>query len=240
MESQFEEKSDFWRTAGLLLIGLVIGYAIGRFELTSISFENEDKNAPKDTTQTAQETNVGDTKKQVVFSTDGDPLLGSEDAPVTIIDFSDYQCPFCKKFYSEIFPQLKADYIQTGKVAYVFRDFPLNIHPKAQYAHYAADCANEQNKYWEMHDMLFDKQDEWTESENLTETFTNYARELGLNTGTFEECVTSEKYRDEIEKDKNDGISYGIKGTPTFILNDKIIRGVSSYEQLKQLIEKEL
>lgn len=241
MKSYEEERSDFWRTAGLVLIGLFLGYIIGRFELTTITFENNNEDiAPKDNVESIQDANASPADEPVVISENDDPYVGSEEAPVIIIDFSDYQCPFCAKFYSEMFPQLEVDYINTGKVKYVFRDFPLNIHPKAQYAHYAAECGKEQNKYWEMHGILFEKQSEWSKSEDIIETFISYADESGLNVASFKECLTSERYRDEVAKDKEDGISYGVKGTPTLIINGKIIRGISTYDQLKQVIEKEL
>jgi len=240
MEIHEEEMGNFWRNAALILIGLFIGYIIGRFELTTVTVKNDQTAPTGNTVSEVQDTNTEEPTNQLVASVDDDPSIGQEEAAITIIDFSDYQCPFCAKFYSEILPQLKTDYIQTGKVKYVFRDFPLNVHPKAQYAHYAAECAKEQNKYWEMHDMLFEKQAEWSEAENLVETFTLYAGEIKLNTTNFNSCMTSEKYREEIAKDKEDGISYGVKGTPTIIINGKLIRGVSNYEQLKQLLEKEL
>lgn len=241
METHEEETNNLWRTVGLILVGLFIGYIIGRFELSTITFENNNSNAASNTnSETAQTNTQTPTAEPIIVSADDDPFVGSEDSPITIIDFSDYQCPFCAKFYAEIFPQLDIDYIKTGKVKYVFRDFPLNIHPKAQYAHNAAQCAGEQNKYWEMHNMLFEKQAEWGASEDLIETFTAYSLEAGLNTVNFKECLTSERYADEVAKDRNDGISYGVKGTPTLFINGKIIRGVGTYEQLKQLLEKEL
>jgi protein-disulfide isomerase len=240
MEIYEEEKGTFWRNAALVLIGLFIGYIIGRFELTTITIKNDQTAPAKNTVNEVQNTNTEATVNQVVASADDDPFIGQEEAAITIIDFSDYQCPFSAKFYSEILPQLKTDYIQTGKVKYVFRDFPLNIHPKAQYAHYAAECAKEQSKYWEMHDILFEKQKEWSEAEDLVETFTLYAGEIKLNTVNFKNCMTSETYKDEVAKDREDGISYGVKGTPTIIINGNIVKGISTYEQLKQLLEKEL
>ena len=137
-------------------------------------------------------------------------------------------------------PQLEIDYIQTGKVKYVFRDFPLNIHDHAQYAHLAANCAGEQNNYWGMNNILFGKQLEWSQSEDLITTFTTYAEEIGINSYTFNECLSEERYLDEIAKDKADGISYGVKGTPTLFINGKVARGISTYEQLKLLLDKEL
>lgn len=228
METAEEERSNFWRNTSLILIGLLIGYIIGRFELTSITFKNE--NAATGKTEI----------NEIVISSDDDPYMGLEDAKITIIDFGDYQCPFSAKFNINILPQLEADYIKTGKVKYVFRDFPLNIHPKAQYAHYAAECGKEQGKYWEMNKILFEKQSDWSKSEDIIKTLNTYATEVGIGGYKFEDCLKSEKHKEEVEKDKNDGISYGIKSTPTIIVNGKIIRGISTYDQLKQLIEKEL
>ncbi len=240
METIAEERSNFWRNTSLILIGLLIGYMMGRFELTNVTFRNDNAATEKTEITNSQNPTNNTANNEIVISPDDDPYMGSEDAKVTIIDFSDYQCPFSAKFNINILPQLEAEYIKTGKVKYVFRDFPLNIHPKAQYAHYAAECAKEQNKYWEMNKILFEKQSDWSNSEKIIETFSTYAAEIGMNKYTFEDCLTSEKHREEVEKDKNDGISYGIKGTPTIIVNNKIIRGISTYDQFKQLIEKEL
>ncbi|MCD6109946.1 DsbA family protein [bacterium] len=241
MESKKEKKDNSWRTIGLILIGLLVGYISGRFELTTITFNNDNKTV-RNPVKTMDDKSAVTTpsKKPIAISEDDDPYLGDENTIVTIIDFSDYQCPFCNKFYSNILPQLKTDYIDTGKVKYVFRDFPLNIHPKAKYAHYSADCALEQGKYWEMHNKLFESQSDWEKSDDLTKTFTDYASELGMNTSNFQECLASEKYKDEVKKDIEDGISYGVKGTPTLFINGKPIRGVSNYEYLKQTIEKAL
>lgn len=239
-----EVKNNPWRTFGLLLIGLFIGYIIGRFELTTITFENDDENIkPAANEEVMQE----ETDEKTVTTTtsdkiyiDGEPYIGSLEAPVIIVDFSDYECPFCYKFYTEMYPKFKEDYIDTGKVLYISKDFPLNIHPKAQYAHYAAQCAREQDKFWEMHKLLFEKQSEWTESEDMTETFVGFGREIGLYETTFRDCMTSEKPLEEIMQDRQEGLDLGIKGTPTLFINGKIVRGVSSYEQFKQLIEKAL
>ncbi len=240
--NEHDDTTNIWRTIGLILIGLLAGYIVGRFELTSLSFEKNDNSLPATLEQQTAKANDETTqqKKDIIISIDDEPALGNEDAPITIVNFSDYQCPFCEKFYQEIFPQLNEDYIQEGTVRYVFRDFPLTIHPQAQYAHYAAECARDQQSYWEMHNMLFEKQNQWTKTEDLIEEFNSYAQELSLNAVVFGECINSEKYRDEIAKDREDALSYGFKGTPTLVVNKTILRGITTYEELQEVIEKTL
>ncbi|MBU1446298.1 DsbA family protein [Patescibacteria group bacterium] len=236
-----ESSQNIWKTASFILIGLIVGYIIGRFELATIEFHN-DSNIKKtvvesgnaQTTQTEQE-NV------LEISADDDDFLGSEDAPILIVEFSEYQCPFCAKMYKEIYPNLKKDFIDTGKVKYVYRDFPLTIHTNAINAAMAAECAGDQGKYFAMHDMLFENQTTWAKEENPKTNFDEYAKNIGLNAATFTECYESEKYTEEILKDKAEGISYGVQSTPTLFINGKLIRGVpNSYANLKSIIEGEL
>lgn len=151
-------------------------------------------------------------------SMDDDAVLGSEDAPVTIIEFSDYQCPFCNRHYVQTLPQLKAEYINTGKVKLVFRDFPLTFHTEADEAAEAAECAGEQGKYWEMHDKLFESVDEWGGKSDPKDVFKNLASDIGLDSTDFNECLDSGKYTQEVQEDEQDGASLGITGTPGFFL----------------------
>ena len=135
----------------------------------------------------------------------GRPMLGESQAPVTIVEFSDYQCPFCRRYALNVFPTLKGEYIDTGKVRYVFRDFPLtSIHAQAQKAHESAHCAGEDDKYWEMHDALFQKQNDLT-----VPSLKQYAADLGLNSTRFNECLDSGKYQDEIQKEVAKGAAAG-------------------------------
>lgn len=233
-----KKSQNIWQTAALILIGVLIGYMAGRFEFMVFPQDVTEK------TKVIADENVvttPDPPEIQIIDEDGDPSIGSNNASIVIVDFSDYQCPFCDKFYTTILPSLKKDYIDTGKIKYVYRDFPLNIHPKAMNAAMAAECANDQNKYWEMHDMIFDNQAEWGVSEDVNAILISYATELGLNTSTFTSCLNDEKYKEEIEKDRADAIKYGAKGTPTLFVNGKILRGVpQSYETFKNFIEGEL
>src|SRR3990172_6070851 len=171
-------------------------------------------------------------------------MRGGIEAKLTLIEFSDFQCPFCERFYRETLPQIEREYISTGKVRMVYRDFPIdNIHKDAQKAAEAAQCAGEQGKYWNMHDKLFENQ-KALGVDNLKK----YATELRLSTDRFDDCLNSGKYAEEIQKDLVDGQEAGVEGTPTFYLgytNDKDktiqgkpIRGAMPYNNFKQAIDK--
>lgn len=168
------------------------------------------------------------------ISENDDPKLGAKDAKVVVVEFSDYACPYCAKFALEVEKRIVENY---GKVVrIVFRDFP--VHGEASIkAAIAANCANEQSKFWEYHYLLFERQKEWYG--NFSK-FYEYAEELSLNVSKFKECLESDKYRAEVEKDYDDGIEYGVRGTPTFFINGDIVVGYRSYEEFAKLIEEKL
>ena len=154
-------------------------------------------------------------------SLDDDPFKGDSNAPITIVEFSDFQCPFCSRFYQQTLSELEENYIDTGKVKFVYRDFPLDsIHPNARPTHIAAECADEQGKFWEYHDILFENQGQWNRlaSEDLENSLIQYAQNLSLDVTSFETCLGSEEIADEVNKDALDARSYGISGTPSFFV----------------------
>ncbi|MCC7203348.1 MAG: DsbA family protein [Nitrospirae bacterium] len=151
--------------------------------------------------------------QEVTAGTDDDPFLGRSDAPVTIIEFSDYQCPFCGRFVKNTLPDIVKKYIDTGKVKYIFRDFPLDFHKNAPKAAEAANCAGDKGKYWEMHDKLFDNQ-----SALSLDNLRQYATEIGLDADSFNACLDSGRHAEEITKDLEDGIKATVSGTPTFVI----------------------
>jgi protein-disulfide isomerase len=172
--------------------------------------------------------------EKVHVSEDDDPWIGAKDAKVVIVEFSDYACPYCAKFALEVEKKIVENYKNTVKL--VFRDFP--VHGESSYkAAEAANCAREQGKFWEYHYLLFERQKEWY---NNVSKFLDYAEELGLNSEKFRECLDSGKYRQEVEKDFMDGVSYGVQGTPTFFINDDMVIGYRSYEEFTRLIEERL
>jgi len=160
---------------------------------------------------------------------------GALDAPVTIVEFSCFECPFCARFFQETLPQIEENYINTGKVKFVYRHFPLAFHSNAQKAHEAAECANEQGKFWEYHGILYENI-QALEVANLKK----YAENLGLNVSQFNECLDSGKMADEVEKDAREAQGYGVEGTPTFFINGIKLVGAQPYQVFEQIIEQEL
>lgn len=186
---------------------------------------------------------VPNTPPEVVeVSADNDPMLGDKDAKVMIIEFSDFQCPFCRKFWREALASIRKEYVDTGKAKLVYRDFPLSGHPAAHISAQASECAHEQGKYWEMHDKMFseqDKQGEGTVTYGENE-LKKWAKEIGLNTNQFNQCLSSGKYKAEVDKDFQDGNAAGVTGTPTVYVNGKKIVGAQEFSVFKQAIEAEL
>ena len=179
---------------------------------------------------------------------DNDPIRGDPNAPITIVEFSDFQCPFCARFHTQTLPSILEEYIEQGKVNLVYRDFPLqSIHPNALPAAVAAECANEQGKYWEFHDMLFEKQNDWSRlsSDALISTFSQYATDVSLEQQQFDSCLESGKYLQEVQGDLSDGRDYGVTGTPGFFIgNDEIgfekLSGAQPFDSFKKVIDAQL
>jgi protein-disulfide isomerase len=132
---------------------------------------------------------------------------------VAVIEFSDYQCPFCGRYSKDTYAQIENDYVETGKIKYVFRDLPLPFHNQAFKAAEAAHCAGEQGKFWEMHDLLFHNQTALT-----PEQLPAYAKDLGLSEGPFQQCLDTARFAADIKKDIADAGTVGVSGTPTFLI----------------------
>lgn len=144
----------------------------------------------------------------------GAPVLGQDGARVTIVEFSDYQCPFCARYSRETYPQLDRDYIRTGKVRYVFRDLPIeSLHPQAFKAHEAANCAGDQNKYWEMHDRLFANQ-----AALAAPALSAHAQAMGLDSRKFQACLDTGRHAGEIRQDLAASQAASINSTPSFFI----------------------
>lgn len=184
----------------------------------------------------------------IKISIDDDPIIGSPNAPITIVEFSDFQCPFCARFHTQTLPLILEEYIEQGKVKLVFRDFPIqSIHPNALPASVAAECANEQGKFREMHDTLFEKQNEWSKVETVDalSLFSQYATDMQIDQKSFDSCLSSGKYIPEIKNDLDDGRDYGVSGTPGFFVgNEEIgyveLKGAQPFESFKKIIDAQL
>ena len=162
----------------------------------------------------------------------GNPSWGPKDAPVTIIEFSDFECPYCARAEKTI-EQIKEKY--AGKVRIVFRDFPLSFHRHAQKAHEAAACAADQDKYWEMHKLLFANQ-----KALAPEQLVSYASQIGLDMDKFNACLDSGSKAEEIAADQKAGAAAGVTGTPAFFINGRFLSGAQPLEAFSQIIDEEL
>jgi protein-disulfide isomerase len=169
----------------------------------------------------------------VEVATAGRPEKGAgAKAPVTIIEFSDYQCPFCQRAENVVDEVMKA---YGSKVRLVFRDYPLPMHPQARPAAEAANCAHAQGKFWEYHAKLFANQAALGD-DKLKE----YAKELGLDAPKFEKCLADKPFKDAIDKDIADGGKVGVNGTPAFFINGRVLSGAQPFEKFKEVIDEEL
>ena len=179
----------------------------------------------------------------VVLSIDGLPVLGNKDARVTLVEFSDFQCPFCARHSRETLPAIVKEYVNAGKVKYVLRDFPIDaLHPRARKAHEAAHCAGDQGKYWEMSHRLF-ANIRGQEPAQLTA----HAKALGLDVAKFDQCLASERHASRIQSAIDEGQRAGVRGTPSFFVGvdgdgrtvkaTRMLRGAQAYEQFKAAID---
>jgi protein-disulfide isomerase len=164
------------------------------------------------------------------------PALGSTSAPVTLVEFSDFQCSFCKKFWADTLPKLKAFYVQQGQVQIIYRHFAI-LGKFSEQAAMAADCAGEQEKFWQYHDQLVANQGGLAFTQSKLQ---QHARELGLKTASFNRCLTSEKYRKKVEGETAIAASLGARGTPTFFVNGRLVVGAQPFKVFQNVINAEL
>jgi len=242
-------------TYNKLLVGLIVaitvaaffvGFGVGSETDNSSELVIKDSKDIADQTPSKQQAQSNPSSKIILVSLDDDPVKGNPNAPITIVEFSDFQCPFCARFFSQTLPLIQQNYIDTGKVKFVYRDFPIpSIHQNAIPAAIAAECADEQGMFWEYHDKIFENQLLWQDldNQNVVGTFEQFAKDLDLDSDTFNTCLESAKYLDEVQNDLNDGVSYGITGTPGFFIgNEKIgygmVSGAQPYAAFQQVFDQ--
>jgi protein-disulfide isomerase len=195
--------------------------------------------------QQAQAPRIADPLPTAPMDVSKDPVKGAANAKVALIEFSDYQCPYCGRYDKDSYPQIVKDYVDTGKVKYVWRDLPLPFHPNAEKAAEAAHCAGEQGKFWEMHDRLFANQQTIAAAD-----LPKHAEALQLNATTFQQCLDTGRFAAGIKKDVDDANAIGIGGTPTFLIGmvqpngtikvTKKLVGAQPYDQFKAALENAL
>ncbi len=166
--------------------------------------------------------------------TSDDHVKGPENAKVTLVEYSDFECPYCAK-HKETVDQIVEKY--GNQVRVVFRHFPLSFHPNAEKAAEASECAAEQGKFWEMHDKIFAANDAGTMS---VDKWKEEAKNLGLNTKKFNECLDSGKYADNISDESASGAAAGVEGTPATFVNGELVSGALPFDQFKQIIDSKL
>lgn len=226
-----------WKYTTIILGIVIVFLALATFRLPG---DGEVAQSPEQKTQSEKFSAPPPVVQPV--SADDDPSLGPSDAKVTVIEFSDFQCPFCRQHYTKTLPEIKKAYIETGKIHYVYRDFPLSFHKDAQKAAEAAECADDQGKFWAFHDKIFDGQNKLgtgTVDIPLVD-IKKYAKELSLDTKVFNECLDSGKYTAEVQKDFADGTSVGANATPTFFINGRILVGAQPFSEFQKIIDAEL
>jgi protein-disulfide isomerase len=169
-------------------------------------------------------------------------LLGSPTAPVEVVEFADFECPGCGQFSTLTEPDVRAKLVNTGKVRIRYMDFPLQMHPNTWDASLAAACANDQGKFWELHDLIFQNQDKWNgeATSRPRPVLADMAKSLGLDMSKYDDCMKSEKYRAKVQSHMMEAERRGVTQTPTFVIGDKLVPGAIPYDTFKKLIDAEL
>lgn len=168
-------------------------------------------------------------------------LKGAQNAAVTVYEIADFQCPFCAKFSREVFPSIDSAYVKTGKVRWIFVNFPLPTHANAWTASEAAMCAGGSDRFWPMHDRIFAAQAEWSPSTNPAPLFAKYAKESGVAPAAYEACVADDRMASILVRDLLNASGVGITGTPAFVVNNEpVFAGYRPFEEWKQILETAL
>ena len=217
------------RLAAMLLIGFALGYG-------TATFTNRSSAASSDIKSQGPNPNAAPATASapIRVETSGRPSTGPNQAPVTLVEFTDYQCPYCARHFRQTFDSLISN--NPGQLRYVIRNFPVtSLHSDAQKAAEAAECAFDQGKFWEYHNALFKRSPRFP-----PDTLKVIARQLGLNMASFEQCLTSGKKESVIQKDMDDARQYGVQGTPTFFVNGRIVVGAQPLSVFQGEIDRAL
>lgn len=232
----------------LILTLLILAAFIGGSRWANLELSK--KSQPEELAQGANEAQVevqeGQEAPQVLGVSDQNMITegamaakGNQGAKVTIVEFSEYQCPYCARYTAEAYQQIWETYGED--IYYVWRDFPLEFHQNAQPAAVAAYCAGRQDQYWQMHDQIFANQEAWVSLPDPKTEFTVYAQNLGLNEEEFSSCMeTDQEVFDHIASNFELGKQMGVSGTPTFFINGQKLVGAQPFEAFKTVIDQEL
>lgn len=228
-------KITLWQIiSGILFILLLIsifthGFGLGSSEKTptgAVPAEPKEEIQPQ---EPEEQLTVDD------VDLEGVPFIGEEDAPVTMVIYDDFECPFCARFEQQAWPKIKENYIDTGKAKLYYKHFPLGFHSHAQLAAEASECANDQGKFWEYHDMIFENQADLSKKNLIT-----WAEELELDMTEFNNCIDTSKYASKVKQGMVEGQKVGVKGTPSVLIEDELVVGAQPFENFEKVIEKKL
>lgn len=241
-------RTNPWMVSTLVLAGFIVGFGIAQIPGLQFFTEASETAVVEDQKEDQQAVKPSET-----IDSD-DTIIGNPDAKITVIEFSDFQCPYCAAVvgvenvvykrlkeqdptWEPAVPKLLDTYVKEGKVRIVFKNFPLSGHPQAVKAAQAGKCAEEQNKFHEMHDKLFAGQKEWSGKADHIDIFKKYAKGLGLDSKKFDECLDSTKYFDEIRNDLTAAMKIQLDGAPAFFVNDTPLPGAQPFSAFKSVID---
>ena len=241
MSSDLEQAKEPWYRKGwgivIIAIGAMLLFALGYVGITAIGFYRQIQLGDVIPPEVQGKLTVGNIKApsslklELAYQADSDPTCGNDSAPLQIVEFADFECPYSREASLAV-RELQARF--PDKIHFIYRDFPLDdVHPHAFAAAQAANCASDQNKFWQMHDKLFQNQDHLGDLDIKL-----YALEAGLDITKFNKCFDEHKYKDEIEVDRADGIAAGVIGTPTFFINGKKIAGAIPMQLWEQILAR--
>ncbi len=164
-------------------------------------------------------------------------IMGADSAPVEITEYADYQCPFCQTFSTLQMPTIKQRLIDTGRLRWRYRDFPLQQHSHSRVAAHSAACGDEQGKYWEQHRRIYEGQAEWAESRDAAPIFRQYAQATGLDLARYDACMKSAKYAGRIQASYDEGMRVGVSATPTLLVGDRLYQGRFDSDAIGRLVD---
>ncbi len=164
-------------------------------------------------------------------------VKGSATAPVEIVEFADYQCPFCQTFATLQMPTIDERLIRTGRLRWRYLDFPLSQHQYSRLAAHSAACADEQGKFWEQHQRIYEGQQDWADSRDAAAKFRTYAREIGLDLDRYDACMSARKYAGRIQASYEEGVRLGVSSTPTLLVGGRLYRGRFDSDAIRKLVD---
>ncbi len=235
-EQNIPSKQPYLLFMAIIIAGLLIAGAIVLTQDGAQQKAQSASSALKANSETKKEEVKIDPKNINISGEGDDPMLGNPNAPITMVVFKDFECHFCKKLHMEIQPKIVEKYVKTGKVKIIDRDFPF-LGPASVLAAEAANCAFEQNKYWDYVDILHSVQSGHDSKPFEEDRLKEYATNIKLNTDKFNKCLDSEKYFEEVSKDFEEGKALGVKGTPTTYVNNEVLNGALPFEEFEKVID---